>query len=254
MRCPICLSKIQPGAKLCAECGATINRVTRRIEAGNQQGQLIEASVLCAGVEGYIRLCEKLPLLEVSAIVNEYLERLLPTIERFGGKLDSFNGEKILAVFSHPDKTQAAKNSLHCAFKLHQVFVMFWQELLESYARDLELELRVGIASGEILVSTLGVSGQAGYFYHPATIGDAVNYAFQLEYEARPGHIITDQATFEQAADTFDFAPVGKRTLRRRSTPIALFDVIGPKKVEAKLTESEPITNQVKANPTDVLI
>lgn len=250
MRCPICWSEIRLGDKFCTECGATLNRVTHQIEKGKQQGQPIQASIMCVGVEGYIRLCEKLPLLEVNAVVNEYLERLLPAVERFGGKLDSFYGEKILAIFAQVDTDQAAKNVLQCAFKLHQIFAIFCEELMESYARDVELELRIGIASGEVLVAP---AKKTSDIFHPAALGDAVNYAYQLEYESRAGHIITDETTANRATEAFNFVKVDERLLRRRSKPVTLFDVIGPKKIGTSSLKTPLVSQETKID-VDVLI
>ncbi len=247
MLCSICFSVLPVGNQLCSECGATIDRVERQVKATERVTEIRAGAALCAGVEGYIRLCEVLPLQEVGAIVNEYLERLLPQIQADGGQINWYNGEKIVAYFGLSDEVSSAEapaRAVQAALRLHETFAQFNEELLHSYARDLELELRVGVASGELLRGTLGDAAierpawsrrgnstssleRSQPRYRRVVIGDVMNLAVQLEYEARPGHILTDLATRE-AAPEFEFKPLGPFTVRRRAIPIEVFSVIGP--------------------------
>lgn len=246
MLCSICSNEISIGNRLCPECGATLDRVERQVKAKERGTELWNGAALCAGVEGYIRLCEVLPLVEVGAIVNEYLERLLPQIQADGGEINWYNGDKIMAYFGLAEEVppaEAAARAVQSALRLHETFAEFNAELFNSYARDVELELRVGIASGELLRDTLGDAalsrpawsrraarepGESRPRFRRLVIGDALNLALQLEYEARPGHILTDRATM-QAAPDFEFKPLGERIVRRRSLPLEVFSVIGPR-------------------------
>ena len=246
MLCPICSNQIAVGYQLCPECGATLDRVERQVKANENQAEIQNGAALCAGVEGYIRLCEVLPLLEVGAIISEYLERLLPEVQAGGGQINWYNGDKILAYFGFGgalSPAEAATQAVQTALRMHETFAEFSAELFHSYASDLELELRVGIASGELLRGALGDAALArpawanpNHRPHPENtrpryrrivIGDAVNLAQQLEYEARPGHVLTDYAT-KVAAPGFEFKPAGMRIVRRRSKPVEVFSVIGP--------------------------
>lgn len=246
MLCPICSNQIAVGYQLCPECGATLDRVERQVKANESEAEVQHGAALCAGVEGYIRLCEVLPLLEVGAIISEYLERLLPEVQAGGGQINWYNGDKIMAYFGFGGMSSpagAAAQAVQTALRMHETFAEFSAELFHSYASDLELELRVGIASGELLRSTLGDAAlarpawahqshrpqpeNARLRYRRIVVGDAINLAQQLEYEARPGHILTDYAT-KVAAPEFEFKPAGMRIVRRRSKPVEVFSVIGP--------------------------
>jgi class 3 adenylate cyclase len=261
MLCPICSNQIAVGNRLCPECGATLDRVERQVRETENSAEVQTGAALCAGVEGYIRLCEVLPLLEVGAIVNEYLERLLSEVQAGGGQINWYNGDKIIAYFGFSESfsyAPAAAQAVQTALRLHETFAEFSAELFHSYASDLELELRVGIASGELLRSTLGDTALARpawssrntrpqpensrHRYRRIVIGDAVNLAQQLEYEARPGHVMTDYAT-KVAAPEFEFKPVGMRIVRRRRAPVEVFSVIGPRSFleEADALLSQPV-------------
>ncbi len=245
MLCPICSTEIPAGNRMCNECGATLDRAEQQVKAQEASLEIRPGTALCASIEGYIRLCEILPLAEVGAIVNEYLERMLPQIQIDGGQINWYSGEKIVAYFGLSDMTDfysPAARAVHAALRLHEIFAEFSLELLNSYASELELELRVGIASGELLRGSLGDatlqrppwSRQTAETLHPRqrqrriVIGDVVNLAAQLEYEARPGHVLVDQMTAQAAHDHFKFTSLGNRSLRRRTEPLEVLSVIGP--------------------------
>lgn len=248
MLCPICSKEVTAGTTLCVDCGATINRVKQQVKENETTMELTIGAALCASIEGYIGLCERLPLPEVGAIVGEYLERLLPKLQAAGGQINWHSGDKIIAYFGFytlPDHYAAAERAVFAALSMHQAFAEFSAELLDSYARNVELELRIGIASGEMLRGSLGdpalarpnlfklKNGQLDVEnrqrYRRIVIGDTVNLAAQLEYEAKPGHILTDKTTQQLAQNLFDFTSLGTRSLRRRTRPIEVFNVMGPR-------------------------
>jgi class 3 adenylate cyclase len=250
MLCPICSKPIPTGATLCQDCGATLNRVEQKVREKENENkmEMASGSALCASIEGYIRLCELLPLPEVGAIVGEYLERLLPKIQAGGGQVNWHSGDKVVAYFGFytlPDHYSPAERAVMTALSMHQAFAEFTAELLDSYARDVELELRIGIATGELLRGSLGdpalarpnvlqasngkVEVQKRQRYRRIVIGDAVNLAMQLEYEARPGHILTDKPTQQLAQNLFEFTALGPRVLRRRARPVDVFSIAGPR-------------------------
>lgn len=247
MICTICSSELPVGNLLCLECGTTIDRVAQQVKASEAAMEIQPGAALCASVEGYIRLCEALPLPEVGAIVNEYLDRMLPQVQADGGQINWYSGEKIVAYFGFNDTLTSfppAVYAVQSALRLHHTFAEFCGELLHGYARDLELDLRIGIASGELLRGSLGDaalqrpawSRRASVEalpnrprYRRIVIGDMMNLAMQLEYEARPGHIVTDAATYEATAEHFDFVSLGISNMRRRAGSVGVYSVIGPK-------------------------
>ena len=246
MLCPICSTELELGNRLCNECGTTIDRVEQQVKAQEPAMEVRDGSALCASIEGYIRLCEILPLSEVGAIVNEYLSRLLPQIQADGGQINWYAADKITAYFGFSEATDyytPAARAIHAALKMHQTFAEFGLELLNSYAADIELEFRVGIASGEMLRGSLGDAtlqkppwsrreshaDSLRLRQRRIVVGDVVNLAVQLEYEARPGHVLVDAPTAQAAADQFEFNSLGRHSLRRRGGPVELFSVVGPR-------------------------
>ncbi len=247
MLCPICSTVLNPGTQMCGECGTTIDRMERQVQTSHFGTEIGYGAALCAGIEGYIRMCEVLPLLEIGAVVNEYMERLLPQIQADGGQINWYNGEKIVAFFGLSDTltpNEAPSWAVRAALHLHETFAEFSAELFHSYASDIELELRVGVATGELLRGALGDAALARPawskrsptqlaeggrpHYRRIVIGDTVNRAVQLEYEANPGHIVTDRATALIAKD-FECSSMGMHQMRRRGTSVELFNVLGPR-------------------------
>ena len=245
MLCAICSTELPVGTQLCSECGATIERVEQQVKAQQEsEPEIRPGTALCASIEGYIRLCEILPLTEAGAIVGEYLHRLLPPIQADGGQINWYNGEKIVAYFGFSQLTDyytPAARAVHAGLELHKIFAEFGLELIHSYAADLELELRIGLATGEMLRGSMGdaslqrpawsrqnsISEPPRERHRRMVIGDVVNLATQLEYEARPGHIVADGATVAGAQQQFEFTSLGMHSLRRRTAPVEIFSVVG---------------------------
>ena len=137
--------------------------------------------------------------------VRVHLERFYDAmsgeIERTGGTVEKFAGDGVMAVFGAPAALEDhAERALHAALAMQE-------RMSELFAG--ELEMRVGVNTGEVVV---GSPREGGSF----VTGDAVNVCDRLQKAAEPGEVLVGERTVAAAAGAFGFG-----SARRRSGPLA---------------------------------
>ena len=155
-----------------------------------ERGQ--EVSVLFSDLAGFTTFAERSTPAEVATVLNTYYAVAAPLISRrFGGELEKFMGDGIMATFnSRGDQPDHAVRAAGAALAL--------QEELGALAEAGDWpRLRIGINSGEAMVREMGGHGFVAY----AVIGDTVNTASRLEGQAPVGGVLIGARTYELLPD-----------------------------------------------------
>ena len=191
VRCSNCGTENPPGARFCMKCGNALGSAStdqpgpkadtgRAHDAGPAQHpeERRNASVLFADLAGYTAVAEKMDPEAVKSMIDRCLQRLAAEVDRFGGHVDKFIGDNIMAVFGAPiahedDPERAVRAGLGMQSAMEEINAAI------ADTADVSFSLRVGINSGEVL------AGQVGEGY--TVIGDTVNVAARLQAAAEPG-------------------------------------------------------------------
>ena len=168
-------------------------------------------SVLFADLVGFTPLSERLDAEDVATIQDAYFAGVRETVVRYGGVLEKFIGDAAMAVFGVPrsrddDAERAVRAGLALIGSVEQLGARLGLE-------PGELQLRVGVNSGEVVHATEGPD--AG-----RVTGDTVNTAARLQAAARPGTVLLGELTalaVEAAIDLGDAEPV---TLKGKADPV----------------------------------
>jgi class 3 adenylate cyclase/tetratricopeptide (TPR) repeat protein len=188
--------------------------------------QLVEerriVSVLFADIVGFTTLSERLDPEDVRELSAAVLARLAEAIALYGGTIDKFMGDAVMALFGAPtahedDPTRA----VHAALAMHQAVSALNQ--LDRDGNPLELRLRIGINSGEVIAGVRDVGGHREY----SVFGDVVNTAARLQTAADPGGILLGEETARQAGAVFDTVAVEPLMLKGKAQPVPAFEVRG---------------------------
>src|SRR5690242_8612141 len=137
MRCPNCGQENPADARFCFSCGRPFEEVAAREERK-------VVSVLFADLVGFTARAEQLDPEDVRALLAPYHDRLRVELERFGGTVEKFIGDAVMALFGAPaahedDPERAVRAAL---------------AIRDSLAEDERgLQLRIGVNTGEALVS-----------------------------------------------------------------------------------------------------
>src|SRR5262245_37396222 len=141
--------------------------------------------------------------------VNEYFERTSQCIERFGGTVEKFAGDAVMAAFGAPRTHEDdAERAVRAAFAvLEQV-------------HDLGLEARVGVESGEVVVDDDAES--------TFVTGDSVNIAARLQQAAAPGEIVLGPTVRRLTAGAVEVEDAGPVEIKGRADPLWTWRALRP--------------------------
>lgn len=187
-------------------------------QAGGDVGEHKVVTVVFADVSGFTAMSERLPSEEVRDIMNALFDRLVPAIERFGGVIDKFIGDEIMALFGAPRATEH-----HADHALRACLAMFDELFAFNDEHDLALGLHVGVNSGRVVAGGMGSRGRQEY----SVLGDAVNVAARLEDASEVGEILVGPASYRAAAGAFTFEPLPPIALKGKSQPMPVYRLLG---------------------------
>ncbi|HEX2089968.1 MAG TPA: adenylate/guanylate cyclase domain-containing protein [Actinomycetota bacterium] len=212
--CDSCGAAVVDEARFCPSCGAAL-----RPETQLEERKIV--TVLFADLVGSTELGERLEHERLRAILHSYFSAMSAAIEAWGGTVEKYVGDAILAVFGLPvthedDPGRAVMAGLDMVRRL--------QGMNENLKRrhGVELQVRVGINTGEVVA----VAGQA--FGKGIVLGDAANVAARVQSEAGPGAVVVTQRTHETIQQGFRFGDAVDVTVKGKSHSIRIYPVLAP--------------------------
>ena len=187
-----------------------------------------DATILFSDIWNYTALTESRPLEETIGQLNEVYKGLGKVILAHQGHLMTYLGDAMMAVFGSADE-QPANPNLHAELAVRSGLEMLeaLEELNISWKqRNLpELQLGIGIATGEVMMGDVGVTGHREF----AAMGDTTNVASRIEKLTRENgiHLLVNGETAQRVKGTFPLVGLGAFELRGRRKPVEVFQVMG---------------------------
>jgi class 3 adenylate cyclase/predicted ATPase len=187
------------------------------LQAGlGEQRKLV--SVLFSDLAGFTALSSRMDPEDVREIMNAYFQRWAACIKRHQGVVEKYIGDAVLAVFglpaSHEDDPERA---ISAALDMQKELL----ELNDGFERryGLRLSMRVGINTGEVVVSLLG-ERQGEEFI---VVGEVVNLASRVQSAAPEGGILITHDTYRHVRGLFETSPFGPLQLKGVSHPVQAY-------------------------------
>lgn len=179
--CGACATELQANAKFCFECGAPV--------AAAVPAEFKQVTVLFADVVHSMDLAAAVGAERLREIMAQLFDRCAAVVRRYGGTVEKFIGDAIMAVFGAPVALEDhALRGCLAALKIQQ---QAHQLAVEVAGVDgVELALRVGLNSGEVVAGELG-SAALSY----TSIGEQVGFAQRMESVAPPGGVMLSEST-----------------------------------------------------------
>jgi class 3 adenylate cyclase len=206
--CPTCGASNAPTAKFCGECGTPLTvgaPVARVATAPMAERRLV--SLLFADLVGFTTASEGRDAEETRELLSRYFETARTLIERYGGTIEKFIGDAVMAVWGTPvAQEDDAERAVRAALDL------------VAAVRDLDgsLQARAGVLTGEAAV-TLGAEGQG------MVAGDLVNTASRIQSTAEPGTVLVGEATKRATDAAIAFDDAGEHALKGKAEPARLW-------------------------------
>ncbi|OUL25132.1 adenylate cyclase [Nostoc sp. RF31YmG] len=166
-----------------------------------------EISILFADLVGFTAISERVTPTAIAQLLNNLFEEMLQEVFGYGGTLDKYIGDCIMAFFGAPEPQPdhaeraiaAAKGMLTRLERLNMNG--FWQE---------PLQLRIAINSGKAVVGDVGSSQRVEY----TALGATINLAARMEAVCPPGECVISEVTYKMLSQPLDFQEMGSYSFK----------------------------------------
>jgi class 3 adenylate cyclase/Tfp pilus assembly protein PilF len=231
-RCPSCGAPAPPEAKFCMSCGTSLDAAAAaaapapappppapppaaRATPADERRQV---TVLFADLSGYTAVSERMDPEAVKGLVDRCLRRLGEEVIRYGGTVDKYIGDNVMAIFGAPiahedDEDRAVRAALGMQEAMGEINADL------SARHGASFQLRVGINTGEVLAGAIG----DGY----TVIGDTVNVAARLQAAGRPSSVTVGERTYRATADSVEYRVLEPLHLKGKAAPVPAWEAIG---------------------------
>jgi class 3 adenylate cyclase/predicted ATPase len=238
MLCPGCQSDNADSANFCGNCGVRLRSVGTTAPADNgppgdaivldtpakdrlADGERKLITALSVDIKDSVALIGTLDPEHAHRIVHSVLGIMIASVLKFDGHVLSQTGDGICAVFGAPAAYQDhAQCAVYAALEM--------QRRLRAYSEERRgseplIEVRAGIASGEVVLRNLNTGQSTVYL----TVGQTVNLAARLQSVAPPGSVAVGEQTCRLVEGYFDLRTLPPANVKGVPHPIAVHEVIG---------------------------
>jgi class 3 adenylate cyclase len=213
--CSQCGVENPDGFRFCGGCGSQLAPAL----IGERRERRV-VSVLFADLVGFTRRSERLDVEDVERFLAPYQALLGGCVDRTGGAVAKFTGDGVMAVFggvlAHEDD---AERAVRCGLMIRDGLAES-----ESDAGDDRLRVRVGVTTGEALIS-LGASGSVD------AVGDVVNTAARLESAAPVDGVLVDEWTFRATSRAIRYDDAAPVEAKGKSEAVAAWVAVEPRSI-----------------------
>ena len=190
-------------ARFCSACGTPFGA-----EAPAREERKVVTCLFCDLV-GFTARAETMDPEDVRRLLHPYHALVRAELERFGGTVEKFIGDAAMAIFGAPtahedDPERAVRAAL---------------AIRETLAHDGQLEVRIGITTGEALVA-LDARAEAG---EGIVSGDVVNTAARIQAAAHPGGLLVDETTMRATERAIEYAEASSIDAKGKSQPVSVW-------------------------------
>jgi len=180
--CRMCGTEPLENARFCHGCGSPIDETDTRAEYK-------QVTVLFADVVHSMSIAAAVGAERLREIMGELVDITTAVVKRYGGTVDKFTGDGIMAVFGAPVALEDhAVRACLAALGVQEEAKRLADDVQERDGVD--LQLRVGLNSGQVIAGEIG-SGALGY----TAVGEQVGLAQRIESVAPPGEVILSEST-----------------------------------------------------------
>jgi len=248
VKCPVCKAENAPGDKFCGECGRPVDPVCSPVremtfdekiskiqkylpqgltdkvlsQRDRIEGEKKQVTVMFCDMEKFTTISEKIGPEGVYFLMDQVYELLIHKVHYFGGTVNEFTGDGIMALFGAPIALEdGPQRAIRAALDI-QTEISRFSERIESERRHPPIHLRIGIHSGPVVVGSLGNDLRVEF----KAVGDTVNLASRVQDIAEPGTVFVTESTFKLTKGIFRFEALGEKVFKGKAIPVRVYQVI----------------------------
>src|SRR5437868_792109 len=205
--CSACGRENPSDSRFCNSCGAPLASTP---EARREERKIV--TVLFADLVGFTSRAERLDPEDVRALLDPYWQHLRAELERYGGTVEKFIGDAVMALFGAPashedDPVRAVRAALD----------------IRDWAREQEeLQVRIAVNTGEALVA-LGARASEG---EGMAAGDVVNTAARLQSAAPVDGVLVGETTYRATSQVISYREAEPVEAKGKAEPITVWEAL----------------------------
>jgi len=212
--CPSCGQENPPIARFCLACAEPLPA-----QAHGLAEERKVVTVLFADLVGFTARAERLDPEDVRAILSPYFARVRGEIEAFGGRVEKFIGDAVMAVFGAPvahgdDPERAVRAALAIRGAVEE---------LNAGDPELDLQVRIAVNSGEALVSLAARTSEG----EGMVAGDVVNTASRLQEAAPVNGILVGEETYRATRSVIEYEQAEAVIAKGKQAPVPVWRALG---------------------------
>jgi class 3 adenylate cyclase/tetratricopeptide (TPR) repeat protein len=244
--CPSCATPNQFGAKFCKKCGQRVSQpeaaqavpgprfgspesytpkhLAEKILTSKSalEGERKQVTVLFADLKGSMELLADRDPEEARKLLDPVLERMMEAVHRYEGTVNQVMGDGIMALFGAPVAHEDhAVRACYAAHDMQATMRRYTAEMRHTHG--IEVQIRVGLNSGEVVVRAIGSDLRMDY----TAVGQTTHLAARMEQLAPPGTIRLTADTLRLAEGYIEVKPLGPVPVKGLATPIDVYEMIG---------------------------
>ena len=213
--CPGCSAALAGTEKFCPDCGATLTSPpeqasAERVGPAAPVAERRLVSVLFADLVGFTAASEGRDSEDTRELLTRYFDTSRTIIERYGGTVEKFIGDAVMAVWGAPvAREDDAERAVRAGLEL----------VAAVPSLHAALKARAGVLTGEAAV-TLGASDQG------MVAGDLVNTASRIQSAAEPGTVLVGEATRRASEAAIAYGDAGENEMKGKAEPVPLWQAL----------------------------
>jgi class 3 adenylate cyclase len=214
LACAACGTELPPNSKFCNECGTAVS-------AGTEHAEYKQVTVLFADMVHSMDIAASVGVERLREIMAELVNRASAVVQHFGGTVDKFTGDGIMAVFGAPVALEDhALRACLAALGSQEETARLAGEVKD---RDgIDLRLRVGLNSGQVIAGEIG-SRSLGY----TAVGEQVGMAQRMESVAPPGAVMLSESTARLVEGAATLGEVERVRIKGTDQPVCAQRLLG---------------------------
>ncbi len=241
--CPACGAAIPPGRKFCGSCGQALapppppavqrfgspesytpKHLAEKILISKiaLEGERKQVTVLFADLKGSLELLADRDPEEARTLLDPVLERMMEAVHRYEGTVNQVMGDGVMALFGAPlAHEDHAVRACYAAFDMQAAIRRYAEEVRRSHG--VELQIRVGLNSGEVVVRAIGSDLRMDY----TAVGQTTHLAARMEQFAPPGTIRLTADTLRLAEGYIVVRSLGPVPVKGLEAPLEVYEMVG---------------------------
>jgi predicted ATPase/class 3 adenylate cyclase len=250
--CPSCGASNPPGHKFCGQCAAPLQAAaapefparpasyTPRhlaekilISKAALEGERKQVTVLFADLKGSMELLADRDPEEARRLLDPVLEHMMEAVHRYEGTVNQVMGDGIMALFGAPlAHEDHAVRACYAALRMQESVKNYAEKVRRSHAA--EVNIRVGLNSGEVVVRAIGSDLRMDY----TAVGQTTHLAARMEQLADPGAIVITPDTLALAEGYVEVKSLGPVRVKGLVDPVEVYAVVGAGPARTRLQAS----------------